>query len=477
MKSNQEFLWGGAVAAHQVEGAYNKGGKGISIADVMTAGTHTISRKITDRVIEGLNYPNHEAINFYENYKEDIRLFAEMGYKCFRTSIAWTRIFPKGDESTPNEDGLKFYDDLFDELLKYNIEPVITLSHFEMPYHLVKNYGGWRNRKLIDFFVNFCEVVMNRYKDKVKYWMTFNEINNQSITTNPIYAFTNSGIIYEEQEDKEEVMYQAVHYEFVASAKVVKIGHEINPEFKIGCMVAAMPSYPYSCNPEDMIKFIESNREQLMFTDVHVRGHYPKHTLKLWERKNYDLDITEEDKKILKEGIVDFIGGSYYLTTVVTADKTMKTTGNDSAGKADVVENPYLKTSDWGWNIDPVGLRFYLNQLYDKYELPIFIVENGFGAEDVLKSDNTVDDDYRIEYLASHIREMKNAIEIDGVDVIGYTVWGCIDPVSFTTGEMKKRYGFIYVDKNNDGSGTLKRYKKKSFDWYKNVIKFNGEIL
>ena len=423
MKSNQEFLWGGAVAAHQVEGGYNKGGKGISIADVMTAGTHTISRKITDGVIEGLNYPNHEAINFYENYKEDIRLFAEMGYKCFRTSIAWTRIFPKGDESTPNEDGLKFYDDLFDELLKYNIEPVITLSHFEMPYHLVKNYGGWRNRKLIDFFVNFCEVVMNRYKDKVKYWMTFNEINNQSITTNPIYAFTNSGIIYEEQEDKEEVMYQAVHYEFVASAKVVKIGHEINPEFKIGCMVAAMPSYPYSCNPEDMIKFVESNREQLMFTDVHVRGHYPKHTLKLWERKNYNLDITEEDKKILKEGIVDFIGCSYYLTTVVTADKTMKTTGNDSAGKADVIENPYLKTSDWGWNIDPVGLRFYLNQLYDKYELPIFIVENGFGAEDVLKSNNTVDDDYRIEYLASHIREMKNAIEIDGVDVIGYTVW------------------------------------------------------
>lgn len=477
MKSNQEFLWGGAVAAHQVEGGYNKGGKGISIADVMTAGTHTVPRKITDGVIEGLNYPNHEAINFYKNYKEDIRLFAEMGYKCFRTSIAWTRIFPKGDESTPNEDGLKFYDDLFDELLKYNIEPVITLSHFEMPYHLVKNYGGWRNRKLIDFFVNFCEVVMNRYKDKVKYWMTFNEINNQSITTNPIYAFTNSGIIYEEQEDKEEVMYQAAHYEFVASAKVVKIGHEINPEFKIGCMVAAMPSYPYSCNPEDMIKFVESNREQLMFTDVHVRGHYPRHTLKLWERKNYNLDMTEEDKKILKEGTVDFIGCSYYLTTVVTADKTMKTTGNDSAGKADVVENPYLKTSDWGWNIDPVGLRFYLNQLYNKYELPIFIVENGFGAEDVLKSDNTVDDDYRIEYLANHIKEMKNAIEIDGVDVMGYTVWGCIDPVSFTTGEMKKRYGFIYVDKNNDGSGTLKRYKKKSFDWYKNVIKFNGEIL
>ena len=436
-KLSKDFLWGGAIAANQAEGAYDADGKGLSLMDIATSASKDVSRQFTDGIKKGIYYPNHEGIDFYHKYKEDLALFEEMGFKCFRTSIAWSRIFPNGDEKLPNELGLKYYDDLFDELLKYNIEPVITLSHFEMPYHLVKNYGGWRNRKLIDFFVNFCEVVMSRYKDKVKYWMTFNEINNQSITTNPIYAFTNSGIIYEEQEDKEEVMYQAVHYEFVASAKVVKIGHEINPEFKIGCMVAAMPSYPYSCNPEDMIKFVESNREQLMFTDVHVRGHYPRNTLKLWERKNYNLDITEEDKKILKEGIVDFIGCSYYLTTVVTADKTMKTTGNNSAGKADVVENPYLKTSDWGWNIDPVGLRFYLNQLYDKYELPIFIVENGFGAEDILKSDNTVDDDYRIEYLANHIREMKNAIEIDGVDVIGYTVWGCIDPVSFTRDEKK----------------------------------------
>lgn len=477
MGLSKDFLWGGAVAAHQVEGGYNKGGKGLSIADVMTAGTHTIPRKITDGVIEGNYYPNHEGINFYENYKDDIKLFAEMGFKCFRTSIAWTRIFPNGDELEPNEEGLKFYDDLFDELLKYNIEPVITLSHFEMPYNLVKNYGGWRNRKLIDFFVRFCEVVMKRYKDKVKYWMTFNEINNQTITTNPIYAFTNSGIIYREDENKEEVMFQAAHYEFVASAKVVKMGHEINPNFMIGCMVAAMPSYPYSCNPDDIMKAEEANREQLMFTDVHVRGRYPKHTLKLWERKNYKLDITKEDEKILQEGTVDFIGCSYYLTTVVTANNEMKRTGNDSAGKADVVENPYLKTSEWGWTIDPVGLRFYLNQLYDKYEIPIFIVENGFGAVDILKDDLTVDDDNRIEYLSNHIVEMKKAIEIDGVEVIGYTTWGCIDPISFTTGEMKKRYGFIYVDRNNDGSGSLKRYKKKSFDWYKKVIESNGEIL
>ncbi|MBU3803565.1 MAG: 6-phospho-beta-glucosidase [Candidatus Cellulosilyticum pullistercoris] len=477
MGLSKNFLWGGAVAAHQVEGAYNKGGKGISIADVMTAGTHTIPRKITDGIIEGNYYPNHEGIHFYEKYKEDIKLFAEMGFKCFRTSIAWTRIFPNGDELEPNEEGLKFYDDLFDELLKYHIEPVITLSHFEMPYHLVKNYGGWRNRKLIDFFVRFCEVVMKRYKDKVKYWMTFNEINNQTITTNPIYAFTNSGILYKEDENKEEVMFQAAHYEFVASAKVVKMGHEINPNFRIGCMVAAMPSYPYSCNPDDIMKAEEANREQLMFTDVHVRGRYPKHTLKLWERNHYQLDITKEDEEILKDGTVDFIGCSYYLTTVVTANNEMKRTGNDSAGKADVVENPYLKTSDWGWTIDPVGLRFYLNQLYDKYEIPIFIVENGFGAVDVLKEDFTIDDDNRIEYLTNHIVEMKKAIEIDGVDVIGYTTWGCIDPISFTTGEMKKRYGFIYVDRENDGSGSLKRYKKKSFDWYKKVIESNGEIL
>ncbi|MBS5937969.1 6-phospho-beta-glucosidase [Clostridium sp.] len=477
MGLSKDFLWGGAVAAHQVEGGYNKGGKGISIADVMTAGTHTIPRKITDGIIEGNYYPNHEGINFYEKYKEDVKLFAEMGFKCLRTSIAWTRIFPNGDDLEPNEEGLKFYDDLFDELLKYNIQPVITLSHFEMPYNLVKNYGGWRNRKLIDFFVRFCEVVMKRYKDKVKYWMTFNEINNQTITTNPIYAFTNSGIIYKEDENKEEVMFQAAHYEFVASAKVVKIGHEINPDFMIGCMVAAMPSYPYSCNPEDIIRAEEANREQLMFTDVHVRGRYPKHTLKLWERNNYKLDITKEDEEILKEGTVDYIGCSYYLTTVVTANKDIKRTGNDSAGKADVVENPYLKTSDWGWTIDPVGLRFYLNQLYDKYEIPIFIVENGFGAVDVLKEDLTIEDDNRIEYLANHIAEMKKAIEIDGVEVIGYTTWGCIDPISFTTGEMKKRYGFIYVDRENDGSGSLNRYKKKSFDWYKKVIESNGEII
>ncbi|MGG7213239.1 6-phospho-beta-glucosidase [Clostridium nigeriense] len=477
MGLSKDFLWGGAVAAHQVEGGYNKGGKGISIADVMTAGTHTIPRKITDGIIEGNYYPNHEGINFYEKYKEDVKLFAEMGFKCLRTSIAWTRIFPNGDDLEANEEGLKFYDDLFDELLKYNIQPVITLSHFEMPYNLVKNYGGWRNRKLIDFFVRFCEVVMKRYKDKVKYWMTFNEINNQTITTNPIYAFTNSGIIYKEDENKEEVMFQAAHYEFVASAKVVKMGHEINPNFMIGCMVAAMPSYPYSCNPDDIMKAEEANREQLMFTDVHVRGRYPKHTLKLWKRNNYKLDITKEDEEILKEGTVDYIGCSYYLTTVVTANKDIKRTGNDSAGKADVVENPYLKTSDWGWTIDPVGLRFYLNQLYDKYEIPIFIVENGFGAVDVLKEDLTIEDDNRIEYLANHIAEMKKAIEIDGVEVIGYTTWGCIDPISFTTGEMKKRYGFIYVDRENDGSGSLNRYKKKSFDWYKKVIESNGEIL
>ncbi|KMY49696.1 6-phospho-beta-glucosidase [Peribacillus loiseleuriae] len=477
MAFQKNFLWGGAVAAHQVEGGWNQGGKGISITDVMTAGTHTIPRKITDGVLEGEYYPNHEGINFYARYKEDIKLFAEMGFKCFRTSIAWTRIFPKGDENEPNEEGLQFYDDLFDELQKYGIEPVVTLSHFEMPYHLVKEYGGWRNRKLIDFFVRFSEVVMNRYKDKVKYWMTFNEINNQTIISNPIYAFTNSGVIYDEEEDKLEVMYQAVHHELVASAKVVKLGHNINPDFKIGCMVAALPNYPYTCNPNDVMKAFEADQEQLMFTDVHVRGHYPQRTLNIWKKNNFSIEITKEDKEILQEGTVDFIGCSYYLTNTLTADEDVERTGSDLAGGGDAVNNPYLKVSDWGWTIDPIGFRYYLNMMYSRYELPIFVVENGFGATDRVEEDGNIEDQNRIDYLASHIIEMKKAVEEDGVEVLGYTTWGCIDPISFTTGEMKKRYGFIYVDRENDGSGSLKRMKKKSFNWYKNVIATNGEEI
>lgn len=477
MAFKKDFLWGGAVAAHQVEGGWNKGGKGPSIADVMTAGAHGVPREITDGVVEGKYYPNHEAIDFYGHYKEDIALFAEMGFKCFRTSINWTRIFPKGDELEPNEEGLKFYDDMFDELLKHGIEPVITLSHFEIPFYLVKEYGGWRNRKVVDFFVRYATVVMERYKTKVKYWMTFNEINNQMNTANPIFLWTNSGVRCEEGEDRKEVMYQAAHHELLASALVVKAGHQINPDFKIGCMVSFVPIYPFSCNPDDMMLQVESMHDRYFFADVHCRGLYPAYALKEWERKGYNIKMEPGDEKILAEGTVDYIGFSYYMSDAVKSGENVQGDEISVLGSGASVINPFVKASDWGWQIDPVGLRYSLNQLYERYELPLFIVENGFGAIDVKEEDGTCNDDYRIEYLGSHIKEMEKAVELDGVDLMGYTPWGCIDCVSFTTGEMKKRYGFIYVDRDNQGNGTLERSKKKSFDWYKNVIATNGEEI
>lgn len=475
MGFRDDFLWGGAVAAHQLEGGWNKGGKGPSVADVMTAGAHGVPREITDGVIGGLNYPNHEAIDFYSRYQEDIALFSEMGFKCFRTSIAWTRIFPKGDEEVPNEEGLKFYDDMFDELLKHGIEPVITLSHFEMPYHLAKKYGGFLNRKVIDFFVKYAVTVMERYKDKVKYWMTFNEINNQKNISNDIFGWTNSGVLFSESQIPEQTMYQAVHNELVASAITVKKGHEINPDFKIGCMCSFQPIYPYSCNPEDMILAQEAMHDRYFFLDVHVRGHYGAYALKEWERKGYHIKMEEGDLEILKQGTVDYIGFSYYMSNAVRSDSQTDTSKLVDGGNQHSVPNPYVKASDWGWQIDPVGLRYTLAVLYERYEIPMFIVENGFGAIDVKNEDGSCDDQYRIDYLADHIREMRNAVDLDGVDLLGYTPWGCIDLVSFTTGEMKKRYGFIFVDKDNDGFGTLDRSKKKSFEWFKEVIASNGE--
>lgn len=475
MELAQNFLWGGAVAAHQLEGAWNIGGKGVSTADVLTAGAHGVDRKITNGILEGENYPNHRGIDFYHTYKEDIALFAEMGFKCFRTSIAWTRIFPNGDEEQPNEEGLQFYDDLFDELLKYGIQPVVTLSHFEIPYHLVKEYGGFRNRKVIDFFVKYATTVMERYKDKVKYWMTFNEINNQTHQKKPIFAFVNSGLLFEEGENREQTIYQAIHNEMVASALVVKKGHEICKDFQIGCMLAMVPVYPATCDPNDVMRCEEVMRDRFLFGDVYVRGYYPSYIETLWKNKGIHVHMEPEDAQILKEGTVDYIGISYYMSSTVVADTT-KPDILDS-GFPGTVRNEYIPISDWGWQIDPVGLRYSLNVLYERYQVPIFIVENGFGAYDEPDENGYVEDDYRISYLRDHIKEMKKAILLDGVQVIGYTVWGCIDVVSFGTGEMKKRYGMIYVDEDDYGNGTLKRTKKKSFAWYQRVIESNGECL
>lgn len=473
----KDFLWGGAFAAHQFEGGWNSDGKGPSVIDVITAGAHGKPRVIMDEIKEEVFYPNHEAIDFYHRYKEDIALFAEMGLKCLRTSIAWARIFPMGDEDEPNEEGLAFYDRVFDELLKHGIEPVITLSHFEMPLHLAKEYGGFRNRKVIDYFEKFAETVFERYNGKVKYWMTFNEINNQMDTKNPLFLWTNSGVTVAEGENPREVMYQVAHHELVASAKAVIAGKKINPDFQIGCMISHVPIYPYSCDPEDIMAAEEAMHERFFFADVHVRGNYPRYALKELERNGFVLDISEDDLDVLKKGTVDYVGFSYYMSTVVKAGAENQAKDIVNGGLANSVSNPYLEVSDWDWAIDPVGLRYSLNRLYDRYQLPLFIFENGFGAIDRLEEDGSIHDEARMAYLSAHIEALKKAVDYDGVELLGYTPWGIIDLVSFTTGEMKKRYGMIYVDRDNEGNGSMKRYKKDSFEWYKKVIQSNGDDI
>ena len=462
-----DFLWGGAVAANQCEGAYMEDGKGLSIQDVMPKGIKgpRTKRPTADNL-------KLEGIDFYHRYKEDIAMFAELGFKVFRTSIAWSRIFPNGDDKEPNEAGLKFYDDLFDECLKYGIQPLVTISHYETPLHLAEAYDGWLDRRLIGFYERYVRTIFTRYKDKVKYWLTFNEIN--SILNSP---FMSGGINTPKEELTDSQLYQAIHHELVASALATKIGHEIDPGFKIGCMILSMPIYPLTPDPRDVICAMEEEHKNSVFTDVHVRGEYPGYIKRYFREKGINLDITDEDREILKN-TVDFISFSYYVSVCATADETknIRGEGNLLGG----VPNPTLKASEWGWQIDPRGLRYVLNQLWDKYQKPLFIVENGLGAADTLVPDGkggyTVEDDYRIEYMRDHLLQVEEAVE-DGVDVMGYTSWGCIDLVSASTAEMRKRYGFIYVDRDNDGKGTLARYRKKSFHWYKDVIASNGAAL
>ncbi|MFS0871886.1 glycoside hydrolase family 1 protein [Paenibacillus xylanilyticus] len=463
----KDFLWGGAVAANQLEGAYNTDGKGLSVQDVMPHG-------ITTPRTEGPTEDNLKliGIDFYNRYKEDVKLFAEMGFKVFRTSIAWSRIFPKGDELEPNEKGLQFYDDLFDECHKYGIEPLVTISHYETPLHLSKTYDGWVNRKMIEFYERYVTVLFNRFKGKVKYWLTFNEIN--SILEEP---FMSGGIYTPKDQLSKQDLYQAIHHELVASALAVKLGHEIMPEAKIGCMVLSMPTYPLTPNPDDVVAAMHAEQRNDIFADIHARGYYPKYINRYFKANNINIKFEDGDAEILKH-TVDFISFSYYVSLCETADpeKRVEGKGNLFAG----VQNPYLKASEWGWQIDPQGLRVTLNKYWDRYQKPLFIVENGLGAVDELITDEngnkTVNDDYRIQYLNDHLVQVGEALK-DGVEVMGYTSWGCIDLVSASTAEMKKRYGFIYVDRNNDGTGSLDRYKKKSFHWYKEVISTNGASL
>jgi len=450
------FLWGGATAANQIEGAYAEDGKGLSVQDVLPGGV--VKPASAGPTPDNLKL---EAIDFYHRYQEDIALFAEMGFKVFRLSIAWSRIFPRGDEAEPNAAGLAFYDRVIDELLAHNIVPLVTLSHYELPLHLAQEYGGWTNRKLIGFYENFARTVFEHFRGRVQYWLTFNEIN--SILHFPILA----GIM--NTTDKQD-LYQAIHHELVASARVTKIAHEVDATNKIGCMILAMPRYPLTPNPDDVWAALDAAHDDFTFGDVHCRGTYPGYFLRKLREAGIELDITEQDRIDLRN-TVDFVSFSYYMSVCESATDTTRGPGNLIGG----VPNPTLAASQWGWQIDPVGLRIILNEYWDRWQKPLFIVENGLGARDELV-DGTVADDYRISYMNDHLVQVGEALS-DGVEVLGYTSWGCIDLVSMSTAEMSKRYGFIYVDRNDDGSGTLQRYRKKSFYWYKDVIASNGATL
>ena len=478
-----DFLWGSASAACQMEGAWDEGGKGISIADVTTSGTATQSRRITlDMNPQKYVYPSHTAVDFYHHYKEDIALFAELGLKIFRLSIAWSRIFPTGLEEKPNPEGIAFYRDVFHELHKHNIEPLVTIYHNDLPLALTKKFNGFADRRCIDAFLKYCNVIFEAYKNDVKYWLLFNEIN---ILMRPSGNWWHSGIInsgtefFRQQVDDEKLRLQSLHYEFVAGAKAVKLGKSINPNFVFGTMISHNTLYPYTCDPEDVL-FTQSKDalDNNFCADVRIFGKYPYYAKRYMDRKGIQLDITEEDLKALETGTVDMYTFSYYQSACATEKKTGELV---SGNNIQSVRNPYLQTKgDWNWQIDPVGLRFTLNKIYDRYHRPIMIVENGLGFVDVPvhhpDGTITVDDDQRISYQRQHIEQLRLAID-DGVPVLGYMTWAAIDIVSLGSGEFKKRYGYIYVDCDDQGKGSLKRYKKKSFNWYKHVIATNGEEL
>lgn len=478
----KNFLWGGALSACQAEGAYNVDGKTLTVPEVMPFNPKndrkvTKQLKITKEMIEEakndpdtIKYPKRRGIDFYHTYKEDMALFKEMGFKVFRYSISWARLFPNGDDKEPNELGLKFYDSVIDECLKNGMEPLITISHFDFPIVLIEKFGGWYNRKLIDLYLRYCEVIFNRYKGKVKYWVTFNEIN-MSIKAGP----KTMGVIDEGQENYEEMLFQALHHQFVAAAKATKLAHEINKENKIGSMVAYFTTYPYTCKPADALAMQKDDQmKNLFYLDILNGGKYPYYSKKYFEEHNIKLDIKDGDLEVIKENTADFVGMSYYNSMISSddGDQLELTAGNVHS----VYKNPHLDANEWGWQIDPIGLRYTLNHVYDRFGLPVFILENSSGFFDELTEDNKVHDPYRVDFLRKHIEQLKLAIE-DGVEVIGYTMWGPIDMISSGTSEMSKRYGFIYVDQDDYGNGTMKRYKKDSFYWYKNVIATNGEEL
>ena len=472
----KDFLWGGALAANQCEGAYNEDGKGMSIADIHIYNpkinrkqSETKNNEFTQAEIEfrkndtTLNYyPKRFGIDFYHTYKEDLKLLKELGINTLRISIAWTRIFPTGLEEKPNEKGLQFYDDLFDEMKKLDIIPMVTISHYEMPLELSTKYGGWLSKVTLEAFKKYVDVIMERYKHKVKYWIAFNQINTLFGE-----GFNSVSIPYDYVEDLTSASYQALHYQFVASAYAKMKMDEMNTGMKMGAMVCNGIGYSQNCDPKEVMYNYKNSQLQYMFLDVLCRGYYPRSLYRYFEENHIQPFIaTKEELDLIKKNPCDYLSFSYYGTGVCSSDL------EPGRRKA----NPYLTANEWGWVNDPVGLRYVLNEYYDRYQLPIMITENGSGFVDEVSEDGHIHDPYRIDYYKQHIEQMKEAI-YDGVELIGYYPWGPIDIVSCTSSEMSKRYGFIYVDEDDYGKGSKRRIKKDSFNWYKEAILSNGEKL
>ena len=476
------FLWGGATSSPQLEGGFNCGGRGKSHMDFFnfipvderedSRGTDDLTLERFQEMRENedrMNLPFRRGVDFYHHYREDIALFAEMGFKCFRMSVSWCRLFPTGLEEKPNPTGVQFYHDVFAECHKHGIEPLVTMTHYEIPVELVDRYNGWESPEVIDLFCRYTKVLIDEYKDEVKYWITFNEIN-MSMNSPTLGA----GAFPERSErNRLSLIHQAMHHQFVASAKTVAYAHEVAPQCKIGSMIARLECYPYTCAPADVAATLLEDQLNLYSYDVMARGAYPKRVLRYFRDTDIEIDYVNSYEDILKTGTVDFLAFSYYMTYVVSADEDKRENPGDLVKN---LANPYLAKSEWGWGIDPEGLRTTLNRLYDRCQMPLFVVENGLGAVDALEEDGTVHDPYRIDYLRAHVEALGEAID-DGVPVLGYTTWGCIDLQSCSFADMTKRYGFIYVDQDDYGNGSLKRYRKDSFYWYKKVIASNGEDL
>ena len=475
MKLRKDFLWGGSIAAHQCEGAWNVDGKGIGIMDLVTSGSYEVPREICKDIEDGKRYPSHEGIDFYHRFKDDIALFGEMGFKALRISIDWSRIYPNGDDEEPNKKGIEYYQSVVDELLKNGIEPIVTLYHFEMPVNLVRKYGSWTNRKVIDFYLKYCKTMFEALKGKVKYWVTFNEMNHIDPQTeaSDIFTYIIAGLKFSEMVEKKQTLATIGYNMTLAGVKAVELAHEIDPNNKVGCVFGLTPVYPINCNPVNVMNAFKEMDRDFYQIDAMCNGCFPKYKLKEYKDSDIQLEISNEDKESFYNGKLDFIGLNYYSTSVAHYE------GDDNGEETlfGGVQNPYLEKSKWGWSIDPIGLRYLLNYVYRRYELPIIVSENGLGAMDKVEADGSINDDYRIDYLNQHLIQLKKAAEEDGVECFGYLMWGPIDLVSATTGEMKKRYGFIYVDKQDDGTGDYSRKKKKSFDWYKEVIESIGESL